>query len=285
MTTRLFGLLGYPVAHSVSPQMMNRAFAAVGLDAVYLPFAVDARDLRRALDGLAAIGVSGMNVTIPHKTAVFDWVADVTPEAKRAGAVNTLVPDGTGGYIGHNTDVDGWWQSVRPCLATRHLQRVLVFGAGGAARGVLVGLSLHCANVAVAVTARRADVAQALAAAFADVLSVEVVPWDARHQAAAEADWLIQTTSVGMWPAGDASVLEDDSCLSPRQLVQDVVYRPLRTRLLAAAERCGATVVDGLGMLVGQGARAFELWTGVPAPVAAMREAALQALGSHAAPA
>lgn len=276
--TTLYALLGQPVGHSVSPRMMNRAFEHRAIDATYIGFSVTPQNLDRALAGLDALGAGGANVTIPHKTAVFQHVGSVSVEAQLAGAVNTLVRGEDGHFVGHNTDVLGWWQSVAEHAACHTPSRVLVVGAGGGARAVIVGLMRHCSSAQIRLTARRSEQARQLAAEFAEHTTIQVVEWADRHPAAAVSDWFIQTTPVGMWPHPTQSVLDDDSCLFPGQLVQDIVYRPLTTQILKSAARRGAIVVDGLAMLVGQGARAFELWTNQAAPLAEMRAAALAAL-------
>jgi shikimate dehydrogenase len=294
----LFGLLGWPVAHSASPAMMNAAFAATGIDGVYVAFAVPHARLDTALAGLEALGAGGVNVTIPHKQRAFRWVQTLTRQARLAGAVNTIrfaPSDGDGneavngslvnvelgdegapavGVVGHNTDVEGWWTSLTPHL-TKPPERVVIFGAGGAARAALAGLALHAPSAQVSLIAREPIKAAGTADAFAAYIRVRTVPWEERHAAVAEADLVVNATPIGMWPKEDQSPLFDTACLHSGQVVQDMVYRPLETLLLRQAAERGATVVDGLAMLVNQGAAAFTFWTGREAPVAVMREAAL----------
>ncbi|SFU94036.1 shikimate dehydrogenase [Alicyclobacillus macrosporangiidus] len=274
---RLYGVLGWPVGHSASPAMMNAAFRAAGQAAVYMSFEVAPTHIAAAVEGLRALGAGGFNVTIPHKQAVFSLLDEVTDTARMAGAVNTVRVDPGGRLWGHNTDVDGWWESVRPHLEGIP-ERVAVLGAGGAARAVLTALALRAPGTRVAVAARRLERAEALAVQFGDWLRVQVFPWADRHACVAQADLVAQTTPIGMWPETDAAPVEDGRCFRAGQVVQDAVYRPLRTRFLEEAAARGATAVDGLSMLVEQGALAYERWFEAPAPRAVMRAAAEEAV-------
>ncbi|CAM3730366.1 shikimate dehydrogenase [Alicyclobacillus pomorum] len=278
MTMRLFGLLGWPVGHSVSPAMMNAAFAAVGVDAVYVPFAVPPERFQAAVDGLLALQAVGVNVTIPHKQRAFQMAVDRTPEAALAKAVNTLRFDSNDGVIsGHNTDVGGWWASVR-AYAESGPARVTLLGGGGAARAVVAALALHRPQVQLAITARHQERVKPLMADFEHDIHITFVPWEKRHDAIADSDWVVNSTPVGMHPNVDASPVDDAGCFQAGQLVQDLIYRPSPTRLLKMAADKGCTVQDGLAMLVGQGAEAFRWWSGLEPPVETMHRAALQAL-------
>ncbi|KPV38978.1 shikimate dehydrogenase [Alicyclobacillus ferrooxydans] len=274
----IYGLIGYPVGHSLSPVMMNRAFDASGMDARYVAFAVHPKDLGAALDGLHALGIRGVNVTIPHKETVYARLSTVTDEARMAKAVNTLTLGSDGLWTGHNTDVEGWWSSFDAQSRPTALSRVSLLGAGGAARAVLTGLAVHARGARVTIASRRTEQSEALAAEFESMLTVGTVPWEERHDVVESADHVIQTTPVGMWPNSEASCLDDVTCLHKGQVVQDLVYRPLRTSLLQQAAARGAHTIDGAQMLIGQGARAFELWTGLAAPTAQMRKAVLERL-------
>ncbi|WP_026960905.1 shikimate dehydrogenase [Alicyclobacillus herbarius] len=285
---KLYGVLGWPVAHSASPAMMNAAFAASGVDGVYLAFAVPKTHLQSALDGLWALGAGGVNITIPHKLGAYQWAAEHTDEAKLAGAVNTLrfpaeVPDSSeamaaAGTIGHNTDVSGWWTSLQAALR-KPPRRVVILGAGGAARAALAGLALYAKTAEVLVAARDERKAAATVESFQEYISVKPIAWAKREDAIAEADVIVNATPIGMWPNDEASPIDDEGCLQRGQVVQDMVYRPLATRLLQQAARRQAVRVDGLEMLVHQGAAAFEFWTGKTAPVSVMRSAAREFLG------
>lgn len=281
MSTTLYGLLGWPVAHSVSPAMMNAAFRAVGQDSVYMAFPVVPDRLADAVAGLGALGARGVNVTIPHKQAVMASVQQLSDAARLAGAVNTLRFEDEGRHItGHNTDVTGWWQGIRTHAQTPW-RTVTVLGAGGAARAVAAALVLHAPGVQLRIAARTLKTSAAIVRDFADVLTVSAVPWDARHEAVYEADCVVNATPIGMWPAQDDSPLADDSCFWPGQVMQDMVYRPLQTRCMVQARGKGAIVVDGLEMLIHQGAAAFTYWNDLDAPVDTMRDAAMQALAQR----
>ncbi|QSO52621.1 shikimate dehydrogenase [Alicyclobacillus curvatus] len=274
----IYGLIGDPVGHSLSPVMMNTAFDVTNMHARYFAFPIAPKNLVTALDGMRVLGFRGVNVTIPHKEAVFRALDHVSAEAGLAKAVNTLVPEADGGWTGHNTDVEGWWSSFSEGGQPKPTSVVTVLGAGGAARAVLAGLSVHAAGASVLLVARRAGQAIQLQEEFKSHLEIDVGEWQDRHRELERADFIVNTTPMGMWPSIEVSVLDDESCLHTGQVVQDLVYRPLVTKLLEQAARRGATVVDGARMLVGQGARAFELWTAHTAPVADMRKAVLERL-------
>jgi len=277
--TVLVGLLGWPVSHSASPAMFRAAFEVTGLDAVYLPFAVQPDNLLPALDGLRALGAKGVNVTIPHKRAVYQQMNSLTDEARMVGAVNCVGMDKIDGFVGHNTDVAGWWAGLQPML-TDGMSQVTVLGAGGATRAVLAAFACYRNNVQVHVAARDEARAQVLIEAFAPYLNVQTCAWSARHQAIESSHIVVNTTSVGMWPNVADSPVDVADVFCKGQLVQDVVYRPAITKFLAQARAQGATVVDGAPMLVHQGARAFEYWFGQPAPIDAMYRAVTTHLGS-----
>ena len=290
------GLIGRPVAHSLSPRMHNRAFAHLGMDWVYVPFEVADDAVSAALAGVKALSIRGVNVTVPHKTAVIPFLDELTPEAAAMGAVNTIVND-SGRLVGHNTDGSGFVRSLREVAGfDPHGARVLVLGAGGAARAVAIALARAGAE-RVAVANRTESKARRLAEDVARHGASSAGLSLAREPLAAElraADAVVQTTSVGM--AGDPSLPLDPDLLAPRHLVADIeklrdmvlsgeivrvadiVYTPLKTPLLRAAEARGCRTLPGWGMLLYQGVEAFECWTGTPAPANVMREALLEAL-------
>lgn len=272
------GLIGRPVAHSLSPRMHNRAFAHLGMDWVYVPFEVADHAVSAALAGVKALSIRGVNVTVPHKTAVIPFLDELTPEAAAMGAVNTIVND-SGRLVGHNTDGSGFVRSLREVAGfDPHGARVLVLGAGGAARAVAIALARAGAE-RVAVANRTESKARRLAEDVARHGASSAGLSLAREPLAAElraADAVVQTTSVGM--AGDPSLPLDPDLLAPRHLVADIVYTPLKTPLLRAAEARGCRTLPGWGMLLYQGVEAFECWTGTPAPANVMREALLEAL-------
>jgi shikimate dehydrogenase len=273
--TALAGVLGYPVRHSLSPAMHNAAFHALGLNWVYLAFEVAPDRLAQAIAGMRGLGIRGLNLTIPHKEAVVPLLDGLTDAAQHIGAVNTLFWEGER-LIGDNTDAAGFLRALYEVGVPPLGQTVLVLGAGGAARAVVYALRTQ--GCAVWIANRSRERAEALAAAFgcAGIVSLER---DALTQVAAHVDGVVNCTSLGMEPHTDMTPPLPVEALPADAWVCDLVYRPLQTRLLQAAAARGLTTIDGLGMLVHQGALAFERWTGSPAPVNVMRMAALCALG------
>jgi len=269
-TTRLYGIMGHPVTHSLSPMMHTFAFRQHNLDCIYLPFPVPPARLAQAVAGALALGVGGFNVTIPHKEAIVAYIDEVSAAARAIGAVNTVqVRDGT--TLGYNTDGEGFLQPLRALHVPLTEMVTCMLGAGGAARAV--ALALLEAGCPVLVLANRTP---ARAERLVGVLQehfpgaqVCAVPLAEAAGVARQSGLLINATSVGLHNAGGA--LLPDTCFRPGQVVYDLVYRPLYTPLLQAARRCGATIIPGLDMLIGQGAAAFQIWTGLPFPVEAVR--------------
>lgn len=280
MATTLYGLLGWPVGHSVSPPMINAAFDALGVDSFYTAFAVQPERVPAAVAGLLALQAGGVNVTIPHKQQVLRLATEVTEEARLAGAVNTLkFVSATGEIFGHNTDVSGWWTSVVGRTANhQNWKRVTILGAGGASRAVFAALVLYAPYLKVVVAARNPDQTARLVADFSTLLEIRTVGWLEKEDWIAKSDLVVNSTPVGMWPYSEVSPVEDPACFYSGQVVQDLVYRPLKTRLLAEAQSRGATALDGLAMLVEQGALAVEYWTGRVPPRDRMYEVAVAAV-------
>jgi shikimate dehydrogenase len=264
--TRVTGIIGWPVEHSLSPAMHNAAFAALGLNWRYVAFPVDPSRVAEAVRGLAAAGVAGINVTIPHKRAVIECCSSVSDAVRAIGAANTLVPDGAGGFRADNTDAEGFVRALDE-QAPLDLagQEVLIFGAGGAARALAFVLKRRGARVVVANrTAGRAEEAGADAEA----------PFSGpgRDAAVRRAALVVNATSLGLHGDDIPGELPVDP-IGPGQVVADIVYRGGGTPWLAAVAARGARTVDGLGMLLHQGAAAFAQWTGHEPPVEVMRAA------------
>jgi len=295
-TTKLVGLLGWPVSHSVSPLMHNAAFAALGLDWRYVPLPVDpqrADAVRRAVRGLAALGMAGANVTVPHKQAVMPYVDRLLPAAQAIGAVNTLVVEEDGSLTGDNTDAAGFMADLREHGVEVEGRRVLLLGAGGSARAVAYGL-MKAGAERIDVLNRTPAAAQALVDAIQPLMAVSdpLAPGFCSLVAGAlpqkverlayDADLIVNCTSLGMTPHSDTTPWPHDVPLHSGQVVYDLVYNPPQTVLLRQAAASGAQAVGGLGMLVWQGALAFERWTGCQAPVAVMRRAAEDHMAARA---
>jgi shikimate dehydrogenase len=255
MTSRsvpaLAGVIGWPIAHSKSPRIHRFWLEQAGIDGDYVRLPVAPEGLGAALSGLAPLGFRGVNVTIPHKQAVIAACDDLTPLAKAVGAVNTIVVRADGGLLGHNTDVGGFALSLPPLAGPR----ACVLGAGGAARAIVTGLSqLGISDIrVVARDPAKADDLPAPLTAYA---------WDDAAHALDGAQLLVNCTSLGM--TGQPPLDLDLASLARDAVVNDIVYAPLETPLLAAAKARGLRTVDGLAMLIGQAAEAFGLFFGDP---------------------
>jgi 3-dehydroquinate dehydratase / shikimate dehydrogenase len=266
--THVYGVIGNPISHSLSPAMQNAAFARRQMNAVYLPFPT--RDLRDFIDSVKPLDVKGFSVTLPHKERVLRFLDGCDLLVEKIGAVNTVAVRDDGKLYGYNTDYVGVLQTLERRLKLRD-SRVLVLGAGGAARAVAFALSQ--AGSAVCVCARRPQRAKLLARAAGG----EALPKaQLRHESF---DAIVNATPVGMHPSVGSSPLEarELNC----SLVFDTIYRPRTTRLLQMAVRRGIETVSGVEMFVAQGAAQWEIWTGDRAPVAAMRRAVLRALSGE----
>ncbi len=278
------GIIGYPIAHSISPIFQQAALDHCGIDATYQAYEVAPDDVGQFVNGLRRDGAWGINVTVPHKEAVIPHLDEVDDWATAAGAVNTIV-NRDGRLTGHNTDGLGFLRALQDEGGfVPEGSRVLILGAGGAARGVVLALSR--AKVATLIIANRTlERAQRLAdlAHSADTEGI-AIPLDGKDltEAAGAADLIVNCTTIGMSHGPDeaGSPLPSESITST-VLVNDLVYNPLETPLLKAAAQAGATCLGGILMLVYQGAASFEMWTGRDAPVAVMLEAATKAMASR----
>jgi 3-dehydroquinate dehydratase/shikimate dehydrogenase len=263
--TRVYGVIGDPIGHSLSPQMQNAGFHARRINAVYVPFPV--RDLRDFLASFEAFGIAGFSVTLPHKERILRHLDGCDPLAASIGAVNTVVVRSGGKLYGYNTDYVGVLRSLERRIPLRG-SRVLVYGAGGAARAV--AFALEQAGSSVCVCARRPGRARALALAVGG----EAVPQNRLRREFFDA--IVNATPVGMHPFPDRSPLDarELNC----RLVFDAIYRPRFTKLLRLAARRGIETVSGVEMFVAQGTAQWEIWTGERAPVGPMRSAVVRAL-------
>jgi shikimate dehydrogenase len=276
--TALLGVLGHPVGHSLSPALHNAAITALGLDWVYLALPVPAEQLATVVQGLEAIGCRGLSVTIPHKQSVAALCRQLSPLAERVGAVNTLVPLEGGGWFGTNTDVEGFVTPLRN--QTWQGRHALVLGNGGSARAVVAGL-VELGLEAITVVGRRPEALSAFAAqcsAWAPQLTTQTLDRSIEPLLAA-VDLVVNTTPLGM--GTDQSPLSPSqvAVLRPGTTVYDLIYVPRPTQLLRQAAARGCSTIDGLTMLVHQGAASLRLWSGrSDVPVAAMAAAAEAAL-------
>ncbi len=281
--TRLCGLIGDPVEHTMSPVMHNAAFRELGLDFLYVPFRVKKEALGKAIDGMKALNMRGLNVTIPHKVAVIPFLDEVDPLAAKIGAVNTIVNDG-GALTGYNTDSAGFLQALLEKEVEPGGKNVVVLGAGGASRAISFTLADRGANLVILNRLLELDWAKELAGMISEVfnIGVEALEMNRGNLAGAlgKADIMVNATSAGMTPNINQTPIDAD-LLKPCLLVFDIVYNPVKTRLLREAEAAGARTIGGVDMLVWQGALAFEKWTGQKAPVELMRQEAIKVLEKH----
>ena len=277
-TTRICGIIGDPIEHTMSPVMHNAAFKHLGIDCVYLPFRVGKEDVGRAIEGVKALNIRGLNVTIPHKTAVIPHLDGLDPMAEQVGAVNTIVND-NGVLTGCNTDAAGFMRALRENNIEPGGTHIVVLGAGGASRGISFLLAGSGANLTILNRSRQR--AEDLAAQISSVTESDVKAMVLNEEnlslALEKADVLVNTTRVGMIPDVNITPVPP-GLLRPGMAVFDIVYNPVKTRLLTDAEAAGARTIGGLEMLVWQGALAFTLWTGREAPVDLMRKVAFKAL-------
>jgi shikimate dehydrogenase len=282
--TQLLGIIGHPVEHSLSPIMQNAAIAALGLDFIYLPFAVAPANLKDAIAGFAATGVVGFNATIPHKQAIMPFLQELTATATAIGAVNTVWRTESG-WHGTNTDVTGF---IAPLQAlNRDWTQIVpvVLGNGGAARAVVAGcVELGCPQVAV-IGRNNEKLTQFKQSwqntPFADAVTTHA--WDELATLVSTTPLLVNTTPVGMSPQVDASPVTEAILdrLPAEAIAYDLIYTPRPSQFLRQAQQRGAMIIDGTEMLVQQGAAALQLWLQQPVPVEVMRTALLTALSSR----
>ena len=293
--TRIIGVIGYPVSHSRSPQMHNAAIADLGLDFAYLPFAVKPQDLAHAIHGFKAQQVVGINVTIPHKQTVIPLIDQLSTQASLIGAVNTLVFENNQVY-GHNTDADGFIRSMQETInlskfeLPSHNTKAVILGSGGASRAIVVALALN--GIREIIIANRTEAkAKSLINDLGHKLSqaellepVRLILAKINSEKLANhistCHLLVNTTSVGMDSTTEINLFDLDA-LSSQTAVYDIVYTPPVTALIKAAQLKGCPTIGGLGMLVHQGAIAFQKWTEVAPNVSVMKHALSQSLSQN----
>jgi len=274
---KIFAVFGDPVEHSLSPVMHNAAYKARGMDCEYYKFRVTIDELEAAIKGAKAMGFGGLNLTIPLKEKALEIVEPDTM-ARDIGAVNTIEFSddtigniaGITGIVGHNTDGIGAVKALAASGVDIPDSRVLILGAGGAARAVAYQLAKDGARVTIA--NRTLTRAQELAGNIRSVGNANGTGLEELPELTANADIIINTTSVGMHPDTDRTLVTADM-MHTRQVIFDIVYSPLETRLLREAKKAGAVTIDGIRMLVLQGAESFRIWTGIEPPVGVMEQA------------
>jgi len=274
-STKIVGVFGYPIKHTASPAMHNAAFQALGLNWAYLPFEIPPPNLALAVGGLIPLNIQGVNLTIPHKREVLPFLDKLSEEAEFVGAVNTIVIE-KGKLVGYDTDGEGLINALKEENIPVRDARILVLGAGGAAWGITREFFREGARE-VKVANRTLSKAEDLKKQVKKYLSqakMEILPLQPAsvEEAIKDADILINATSVGMQTSDP--LLLDSKLLHPRlKVVYDMIYNPPETPLLKAAREKGIKAINGLGMLLHQGAVSFKLWTGVEPPLEVMRKA------------
>jgi len=279
--TRLCGVIGDPVEHTMSPAMHNAAFAQMGLDYVYVPFKVKKVGLSRAIDGMRGLNIRGLSVTIPHKVTVIPLLDKLDPLAEKIGAVNTITND-DGVLTGSNTDAGGFLQALLARGIEPKGKKIVILGAGGASRAISFILAERGAHLVILNRLLELDWAEELAGRLSSFFTQEVKALELvegnLNGVLKGADILVNTTSVGMSPNINETPVPA-KLLRPGLVVFDIVYNPIKTRLLKEAETAGAETISGVDMFVWQGALAFEKWTGQKAPLDLMKREVIKALG------
>ncbi|ABR47287.1 shikimate 5-dehydrogenase [Alkaliphilus metalliredigens QYMF] len=268
--TRLVGLLGYPVRHSLSPLMHNMAFQHLGLDYVYLVFEVKEDNLKEAVDAMKTLDVAGFNVTMPNKQKIIPLLDEISEEARLIGSVNTVV-NKNGHLKGYNTDGKGYVMGLADEGISPEGKTIVIAGAGGASKSVAIQLALEGAKE-ITILNRTVEAAEEICNIINKNIptcktSATGYEDNELKQQLKEADLFINCTNLGMGSHEEKSIISSTDILHPDLIVSDVVYAPPKTKLLHMAEEVGCKTINGLGMIIGQGALAFKLWTGEDMPI------------------
>ncbi len=272
--TKVIGIFGYPVRHSLSPLMQNAAIEDLGLNFIYVPFDVRPEGLETAVKAIRALGISGVNVTVPHKEKVVPFLDEVTEEASLIGSVNTI-ENKNGKLVGHNTDSRGYIRSLREDAGFEPKgKNILVIGAGGAARGIIAGLSMNDTSgifIANRTVEKGKDLAEEFKNKFKNI-NFSALPLSSLKdpKILSQVDLVVNATSMGL-EEGAPDI--EFSLISPHTLISDIVYKPAVTPFLKKAQDAGRKTLGGLGMLIYQGAISLEIWTSKKAPVEVMKKA------------
>ena len=265
-TTKIVGIIGHPLKHSLSPKMHNLSFHLQGLNYIYIPFDIPTSNLGDSLKAMRTLGIRGLNVTIPHKEKIIHHMDHVSEEASTVGAVNTIVNEGNQ-FFGYNTDIHGIIESLNPYKKQLAKSIVTVIGSGGGARAVLYSLIRHFKVDKINIINRTEERSEAIKDYFHDKMHFDNI---VTHELMAkenlnvykESQLIVNTTSLGMYPLVEDSPTNLQDSFNSSQIVFDLIYNPLKTKFLELAESMGAEVINGLKMFIVQGAKSFELWTG-----------------------
>ncbi|MBI3813575.1 MAG: shikimate dehydrogenase [Nitrospinae bacterium] len=280
----ILGIIGYPIGHSLSPLMHNTAIKHLGLDYIYLPFEVKKEDIALAVGGVKGLGIKGINVTIPYKETVIPYLDGMDESAGLIGAVNTIKLEGDK-LKGYNTDGMGFLQSIKiDAQEDVKGKKVILFGAGGAARAIAIQIALEgaeeiiIANRTIEKGEKLTEYINKKLKAQSSKLKAQSSKLKAQIEYFRKADIIVNTTSVGM--KSSDTPLFPYNYISDRHLICDIVYRPLETDLLREASKRGAKILNGLGMLIYQGSLSFKIWTGYEMPVEVVRKTLMEELKS-----
>lgn len=280
-TTKIYGIIGDPVTHTLSPLMQNAAFKAMGLNCIYIPFKVKNTELNVAIEGIRALNIHGLNVTMPHKLKIIPIIDRLDPLAKKIGAVNTVVNE-EGTLTGYNTDAAGFSKALFENGVDPQGKKIVVFGAGGVSRAICFALAEQ--ECEINIVNRTIDRARELASLVSIVSSQKVKSFSMfgrdLYESLDEADIVVNATSMGMGETTGKSVVTA-GLLHSSMVVFDTIYHPIETQLLRDAKKIGAQVIDGLDMLLWQGAVAFKKWTGSDAPFELMKNELTRALKNY----
>jgi shikimate dehydrogenase len=275
MNTMLVGLIGHPIKQTYSPFIHNLAFDINKLDYLYLPFDVPVSNLRNAIKGVVALGIAGFNVTIPHKINIMQLLNNVSEEADAVGAVNTVVHD-LGKLSGYNTDVYGVLKSLEKYKSDLDDREVSIFGGGGGARAVIYTLIRYFRPAKINLINRTEQKAEGIKTYFSEKMKFddfecyELLPANL-VDILQNSKLIVNATSVGMYPETDDIIIPLEKSFNKDQIVFDLVYNPVKTKLLNIASKHGAQIISGIPMLVYQASKSFELWTGETMPVESIK--------------
>lgn len=277
--TKVLGIFGYPVVHTLSPLMQNAAIEASGIPYIYIPFEVSPENLEPAINGIRSLGIVGVNITVPHKEKVIPFLDEITEEASLIGSINTI-ENKSGRLVGHNTDSRGYIRSLQEDAGFDPKgKKALIIGAGGAARGIIAGLSIN-GITEIFIANRTFGKGEALAAEFGS--KFKEIKFSAHPLSAlkypdilSSLDLLVNTTSTGL----EGKTIEVElSFTPPHALISDIAYKPPLTPFLKQAREARRRTLDGLGMLSYQGVISFEIWTSNKASVDVMKKALIEAV-------
>ena len=277
--TKVICIIGNPIEHSMSPTMHNAIIQKLGIDLVYLPFKVIPKELSNAINGIRALNIKGANVTIPHKISVMKYLDQIDSIARNIGAVNTIKNEG-GKLTGRNTDGEGFIESIRESGYDLKNKKIVLFGAGGAARACAFYLAKYAGELTI-VNRSNPNMNNLISKLKAEykiqINGINRSKSEDIKKEISKSDMLVNATSVGMFPNVNESIVKS-SWLYPNLFVVDVIYSPIRTKLLQEASSIGCKILSGIEMLVNQGAIAFEWWTGIAPDKKLMKQIVLNKL-------